>query len=679
MHLSSVFSVESLLGCLQCAAQHINGTFHPGLVLLSIAIAVVASYMALDVSGRVAETSGPSRRAILASGAMMMGVGIWSMHFVGMLAFQMPMPMSYGPGLTALSMGAAVLGSWAALFVVSRRLVTLPRLLAGGTFMGLAINAMHYIGMAGMRMEATIQYNPWLFALSVLIAIGASVAALWLAFQLERERHALSWRKLGSALLMGAAIAGMHYTGMAAARFIPAQMPPGYSTSGMQIDGLGAVAIGVATLGGLGLALLGSLVDMEQRRIQRTLALLADASAVLSRSLDIPTIAETLAELVATSVGEGCLVDLCEEGGLSLRRVAVCYPSHRAQEERYRGVLYAKEPGAQTPLQRVARTGQPELLTRLSRSERERLAQSPEALTLPRDARARRMLIVPLTHRERVLGVITVFSRERPLDDTHRALVLELGRRAGSAVENARLYHEAQEAIRVRDEFLSIASHELNTPLTPLMMNLQRLHRTVSSGSGAQVLSDEQLLRVVNVAQRQTKRLARLVGELLDISRIRLGRLELHQEQVDLGSLAREVMERLGDEPVWTESGMPTLRVEGPVVGLWDRSRLEQVVGNLLANAARYGQGKPVDVTVRAHDGEAWLVVRDRGIGIAPESCKRIFERFERAASRNFGGLGLGLYIARQIVEAHGGTIGVESELGVGSTFTVKLPRWQSH
>jgi NO-binding membrane sensor protein with MHYT domain/signal transduction histidine kinase len=673
-----VISSGRLLGCLQCAGQHLEGSYHPGLVLLSIVIAVVASYTGLDLAGRVAGMSGAARRVLLGSGAAMMGVGIWSMHFVGMLAFRMPMQMSYGPGLTALSMGAAVLGSWAALLVVSRHLVTREGLLAGGTFMGLAITAMHYLGMAAMRMEAEISYRPVLFVLSVLIAIGASVAALWLAFWFRREQRAWTWPKLTSALLMGVAISGMHYTGMAAARFTPAPVPPGFIDEGFQIGGLGAVAIGVASLGGLGLTLLGSLVDLEQRRTQRTLTLLADASAMLGRSLDIPTIAQTLAEMVAPAVGDGCLVDLYEEDGVFLRRMAICHPSHREKEARYRDVRYARDPGSDTPLQRVLRTHQPELLTHPARQELDQMALAPESLQCQRDTGARTVLIVPLLHRERVLGVITVFNRERPLESTDSALVQELGRRAGSAVENARLFHEAQEAIRVRDEFLSIASHELRTPLTPLMMNLQRLHRTVANGEGAQELKGEQLARVVDVAQRQTKRLARLVNELLDISRIRLGRLELHPEELELGGVVRDVVERLGDEALWP-GPPPALHLDGPVVGLWDRARLEQVVSNLLTNAARYGQGNPVDVAVRTENGEAWLVVRDRGIGIAPEALQRIFERFERAASRNFGGLGLGLYIVRQIVEAHGGTITVQSELGVGSTFTVRLPRRQAH
>jgi len=183
---------------------------------------------------------------------------------------------------------------------------------------------------------------------------------------------------------------------------------------------------------------------------------------------------------------------------------------------------------------------------------------------------------------------------------------------------------------------------------------------------------------VVDVAQRQTRRLARLVNELLDISRIRLGRMELQLEELELVEVVHEAMVRSQGELVWTE-GEPRFHPKGPVVGWWDRRRLSQVTLNLLDNAIRYGQGKPVDVVVCAQGDEAVLVVKDRGIGIAPEACKRIFERFERAASHNFGGLGLGLYIVREIVEAHGGTIQVESELGLGSTFTVRLPLRQAH
>ncbi len=661
------------LACLECGGKAMQGTYQPGLVLLSIVIAIVSAYTALDLAGRMVTMSGIARRALLASGALMMGLGIWSMHFVGMLAFQMPMPVTYGIGLTALSMSVAVLASGLALFLVSRATVTRRSLLTGGLLMGLAINAMHYLGMAAMRMEATVRYDPWLFTLSILIAVGASMAALGLAFQLKQAQRAWSWRTLGSAVLMGAAISGMHYTGMAAARFTPATVPPEYLAAGLRIGGLGAAAIGAATLGGLGLLLLSSLIDLERRRSERNLALLAEASALLGRTLDIPTLTETLAGLVAPGVGEGCLVDLYDEDGTTLRRRAVSYPLHRHEEARHRGVCFKRDAASSHPLQRVLRNRQPERLVQLTRDALEQLAAAPESLTLPRDAQARSALLVPLLHREHLLGVITVFSSRPRMEETQLALVQELGRRAGSALENARLFHEAQEAIRMRDEFLSIASHELNTPLTPLQLHLQRLQRVMADSSGAQV-SSEQVSQVVDVAQRQTRRLARLVHDLLDISRIRLGRMELDLMELDLAEVARDVVARTRAELHQTNSVL-TLHAGQPVTGQWDRSRLEQVLDNLLTNAIRYGQGKPVEVTVRAEEGEAWLVVKDRGIGIAPEYLQRIFERFERAASRNYGGLGLGLYIVRQIVESHGGTISVESEPGRGSTFTVKLPR----
>ena len=661
------------LACLECGGKAMQGSYQPGLVLLSIVIAIVASYTALDLVGRVVSMSGVARWALLASGAVMMGLGIWSMHFVGMLAFQMAMPVTYGVGLTALSMSVAILASGGALFLVSQSTGTRRSLLTGGLLMGLAINAMHYLGMMAMRMEATVRYDPLLFVLSVLIAVGASVAALWLAFQLKREQRTGSWRALGSAVLMGGAISGMHYTGMAAASFLPASVAPEYISAGLRIGELGATAIGAATLGGLGLLLLSSLIDLERRRSERNLALLVEASALLGRTLDIPTLVETLSGLVAPGVGDGCLVDLYDEDGVTLRRMGVSYPHHRHEEVRHRSVCFKRDAASDHPLQRVLRTRQPERLLQLTREALEQLAMAPESLTLLREARARSALIVPLQQREHLLGVLTVFSCQPRMEATQLALVQELGRRACSALENAHLFLEAQEAIRMRDEFLSIASHELNTPLTPLQLHLQRLQRVMSDSSGEHV-SSAQVSQVVDVAQRQTRRLARLVHELLDISRIRLGRLELNLEEQDLAEVARDVVARTCTELGPTDSVL-TVQAEQPVIGQWDRSRLEQVLGNLLTNAIRYGQGKPVEVTVRAEEDTACLMVRDRGIGIPPEHLQRIFERFERAASRNYGGLGLGLYIVRQIVESHGGTISVESEPGRGSLFTVKLPR----
>lgn len=672
--------LPTLLGCLECSGSALHGSYRPSLVLLSLVIAGVASYTALDLAGRVAGAPGLPRRVWLLSGATMMGLGIWSMHFVGMQAFTLPMEMTFDGPTTLLSMLVAILGSGIALFVVSRRLVTPTRLTGGGLLMGLAIASMHYIGMEAMRMPGTLRYRPGLVAASLLIAVGSSVAALWLAFRLNRERgRGWVWLKVASAIVMGFAISGMHYTGMAAARFEgPTASPLPLESSGFAITELGAFAIGGATLLGLGLTLLSSLVDLERRRSQEALRFLAHASSVLTRSLDIRTTLRNLAGLVVPSYADCCVIDLLEEDGASVRHAAIvhCDPTRtpRAQPEQERRRRLDAHSGQ--ALARVMRTGQSLLVSEARPTDLEALAAGdPGYLELLRESRVHSYLVVPLTIRDEVRGALTLLCSqpERQLVAQDVPLLEDLGRRAGSAVENARLYHEAQEAVRARDEFLSIASHELRTPLTPLQLHLQSLKRTLATAS-PEGLSVETLASKVAVAERQEKRLSRLVSELLDISRIRLGRLELRPEEVDLPSVVSEVLAQYRVE--LAQAGC-TVNVNAPETlhGQWDRTRIEQVVTNLLTNAVRYGHGKPIDITL-ARDGEAVrLVVRDHGIGIAPEDQQRIFERFERASSRNFGGLGLGLYIARQIVEAHGGTIHVSSELGVGSSFTVELPR----
>jgi signal transduction histidine kinase len=228
-----------------------------------------------------------------------------------------------------------------------------------------------------------------------------------------------------------------------------------------------------------------------------------------------------------------------------------------------------------------------------------------------------------------------------------------------------------QEAIEARDEFLSVASHELKTPLTALQLLVEGLLRAGARGSLQ--LSPALGEKLVAIG-RQGRRLSLLVNDLLDVSRIRAGRMDLKLEPVDLAQVAREAAERFGPEAA---QGGCELRVsdEGPVVGPWDRLRLEQVAGNLLSNAIKYGAGRPVELRVRRDGRWGLLSVADRGIGVALQEQERIFDRFERAVpARHFGGLGLGLWIAREIVTRLGGSIWVESQPDQGATFTVRLP-----
>jgi signal transduction histidine kinase len=226
-----------------------------------------------------------------------------------------------------------------------------------------------------------------------------------------------------------------------------------------------------------------------------------------------------------------------------------------------------------------------------------------------------------------------------------------------------------REAVQARDEFLSVASHELKTPLAAFRLQLELIHRELSTESRSRVSPR------LSTAGRQVQRLHMLVETLLDVSQLSMGRLTLQPEELDLSQLVAATADRMREELERAGSRV-TLKAEGPVVGRYDRLRMKQLITNLLSNAARFGQGKPVEVSVREVAGTVLLSVKDQGLGIAPEDTRRIFERFERAVSaRHYGGLGLGLWVARQVVEAHGGRIQVDSVPGQGSTFTVELPR----
>lgn len=240
--------------------------------------------------------------------------------------------------------------------------------------------------------------------------------------------------------------------------------------------------------------------------------------------------------------------------------------------------------------------------------------------------------------------------------------------------EQHRYQSELQDAVRARDEFLSIASHELKTPLTSLRLQTQMLNRQIAKNDPA-AYSKPRVDQLAEQTDKQTLRLVRLVDDMLDIARIRSGKLTLQPEPLDLCELVQDTVRIMHSQFVEAGCGDPELILRGPANGTWDRMRLEQVLTNLFTNAIRYGRGKPVEVVVECLDQNVRLSVKDHGIGIALEAQPKIFDRFERAVDANeVSGLGLGLFITRQIARAHGGTVSVSSDLGQGATFTVDLP-----
>lgn len=243
--------------------------------------------------------------------------------------------------------------------------------------------------------------------------------------------------------------------------------------------------------------------------------------------------------------------------------------------------------------------------------------------------------------------------------------------------ERKRYEAELRAAIAIRDEFLSIASHELQTPLTALTLQLDALESAVCASTSH--LNAEKIARRVEMAARQTDRLSALVTSLLSVSRITSGTFSLDRKPMDLVVLLRELAERFAEHATHVGS---SLHFDAPqeVHGVWDSAQLDMAIGNLLSNALKYGPGKPVHLDLANAGDRVVIAVRDGGIGIAPGDKGRVFERFERAVSANhYGGLGLGLYITRQVVEAHGGQISVESRLGEGSAFTIVLPNKPEH
>jgi predicted ATPase/signal transduction histidine kinase len=286
----------------------------------------------------------------------------------------------------------------------------------------------------------------------------------------------------------------------------------------------------------------------------------------------------------------------------------------------------------------------------------------------------RSVLCVPIVRQGKAMGLLYLENDLMAGAFTRDQLqVLDvLASQAAISIENARLHRRTLEALRLRDEFLSVASHELNTPLAALSLLLASL---APEGDPGWWTNRAVIERAVLLAKRQGDRLTRLVGDLLEVSRLDRSRLQLNPTELDLAALVREVVDRVRPEAARARCPL-TVQASSPVRGRWDRSRLDQVLTNLLSNAIKFGAGAPVEISASADGDTARLQVTDHGIGISPVEQARIFDRFARAvAVDNYGGLGLGLYICRTIVEAHGGTIQVESEPGRGARFTVDLPR----
>jgi PAS domain S-box-containing protein len=400
----------------------------------------------------------------------------------------------------------------------------------------------------------------------------------------------------------------------------------------------------------------------------RRLEFLAEASSLLTRSLDTQGILKGLVDLCTPRLSSWCVASVIDADG-TVEQAAF---AHEDEALRALGGELGRPHETAPGVLGVLAGGQPEVCP--APCDPARLAAAlgaprPEVVGL---LGAAAYVSVPLCARGQVLGTMTLVSARasRAYGPADVALAVDLGQRAALAIDNARLYANAQRAVRLRDEFLSIASHELRTPLSALELQAQ----SVQVQLGKQPVDLARINAKATVMQRQVERLSRLINEMLDVSRIEAGRLELDREDVDLAELVHDVAGRFTGELERASSRLE-IQIQDSVTGRWDRLRVDQIVTNLLQNAIKYGQSGPIRISLRREEDGAILEVTDHGIGISPADQRRIFERFERAVSaRQYGGMGVGLFIVDQIVRAHGGRVDVRSAPGEGATFAVRLP-----
>ena len=366
----------------------------------------------------------------------------------------------------------------------------------------------------------------------------------------------------------------------------------------------------------------------ERERLLRSALFLSDATRLLA-SLEVEQALDGVARIAVPYMGDGCAIDVFGAGG-PRRLVAISRdPRTPMSPELHQSVL-----GGHSLTYQVG------LISYLG---------------------------VPLLMKENLVGAMTFCAAAHRRYQAHDVEVAEeLARRAALALDNAQLYRRGQEALRARDEFLTVAAHEIRGPLTAIHLAAQTIRRGKSR--------PETLSNMLEVIERDDRRLSQFVDELLDLGRIRDGRLQLQYETVSLGEVVRDVSKRLDHDLMRSRSSLSVVAEEN-IVGQWDRFRLEQVVNNLLSNAIKFGLGKPIEILTRTCSGRALLIVKDRGIGIEPQVVPRLFKPFERGVSeRHYGGLGLGLHIVKTIVEAMRGTVKVESTPATGTVFTVELP-----
>src|SRR6266404_7202290 len=620
------------------AAVNLIGSYNYALVALSVLIAIFASYAALDLAGRVTAAGGWTRAVWLLGGAGAMGTGIWSMHYIGMLAFILPIPVAYHWPTVLLSLFAAIVASVIALYVVSRQRMGASRAAAGSVLMGAGIASMHYIGMAAMRLPAVCRFNFFLVVLSVVFAILISLAALWISFHFRDEKPGIGRGKLAGAVVMGAAIPVMHYTGMAAASFTASSIPADLHHA-VSISALGTAGIAVVTFIVLGLALLTSWMDrrfalqaleLQEEKLQRSEAYLAEAQR------------------------------LTHTGSWAWRiagRVAL-----HLSEEWYR--IYGFDPEKGPPvfeewLQRIHPEDRAKFLGVFNRAIAEKSEYEVEFRILLPDGTVKYIYTVgrPVLNAPgdliELVGSATDITERRQAEE-------------GLRQAQADLAHVSR--VTMMGELTASLAHEVKQPIAAAIINARTCLRLLAAGTPKVEEAREAASRIITDVTR--------AADIISHTRLLFQKGTPQRELVDVNEIIREMIVLLRSEAMPYSISFRTQLAEDLPQVMGDPVQLQQVLMNLMINGI--DATKNMDGTrelaiksQRAGNEEVVVSVTDTGVGLPPQQAEQIFNAFFTTKPH---GTGMGLLISRSIIESHGGHLWASDNSPRGASFCFTLP-----
>lgn len=417
------------------------------------------------------------------------------------------------------------------------------------------------------------------------------------------------------------------------------------------------------------------ITDITQiKKIENHKVFLELITAILITSLDYEQIISKIADTCVEHISDGCIIDIVE--GNEIKRLVT-----RHNDERIQGLVnelqfnFPLKLDSPHPNARVIRSGEPEFIKVVDPDIIASRTINKKHADLIKSIGVTSLIAVPIKVRGAIIGSINLFtsSDREHFNEQDLELVIEVARRVRLAIENSQLYSKAQKAIKQRDEFISIASHELKTPLTSMKLQMQLAERIIARSVDAKI-DASYVKKVTELSIKQIDKITVLVEDMLDIGRISSGKMVITFQQENLSQIVKEVLQRLAGELMGLEN-LLTVEILENVIADFDSFRIEQVLINLITNALKYGGHTPIKVTLTTKDKFVYLSVHDQGPGIDPRDHQRIFGRFERAVHfNNISGLGLGLFISRQIMEQHNGELVVESVPGKGAIFTASFP-----